>query len=113
MKYKQGDIVLVPYPYTDLSTIKQRPVVIISKNSINKTNLIVAKITSVIKNDKFSFSLRDTELTIALPFQSEVRTADVMTVATKIVRKKLTTLQQSVLQQLIAKIITHLSLSNA
>lgn len=49
MKYYQGDIVLLPYPYTDLSEIKQRPAVIISKDSINKQNYIVAKITSVNK----------------------------------------------------------------
>jgi mRNA interferase MazF len=44
MKYNQGDIVLLPYPYTDLSNTKQRPAVIISKDSVNKQNCIVAKI---------------------------------------------------------------------
>ncbi len=40
-KYNQGFIVLIPYPYTDLSNTKKRPVVIISKDSINKENYIV------------------------------------------------------------------------
>ncbi|MCB9225930.1 MAG: type II toxin-antitoxin system PemK/MazF family toxin [Chitinophagales bacterium] len=54
-KYNQGSIVLIPYPYTDLSNTKKRPVVIISKDSINKENYIVSKITSVIRNDQFTF----------------------------------------------------------
>lgn len=44
--FQQGDVVLIPYPYTDLSSVKRRPVVIISKDSINKDFFIVAKITS-------------------------------------------------------------------
>jgi mRNA interferase MazF len=55
--YQQGDIVLIPYSYTDLSSVKRRPVVIISKDSINKDFFIVAKITSVLRSDELSFSL--------------------------------------------------------
>jgi mRNA interferase MazF len=43
--YKQGDIVLLPYPYSDLSTSKPRPAVILSKESF-EGDFLVAKITS-------------------------------------------------------------------
>ncbi|HLR69697.1 type II toxin-antitoxin system PemK/MazF family toxin [Virgibacillus alimentarius] len=33
--YKQGDIVLIPVPFSDLKTHKQRPVLIISNDSYN------------------------------------------------------------------------------
>ncbi len=39
-KYKQGDIIFRPYPFTDLSGTKKRPVIIISKNEINSPNFI-------------------------------------------------------------------------
>ena len=38
---KQRDIVLIPFPYSDLSTIKKRPVVIISNKNYHKNNIDV------------------------------------------------------------------------
>lgn len=38
----QGDIVLVPIPFTDFSTHKQRPVVVISNDSYNRKTTDVA-----------------------------------------------------------------------
>jgi len=36
--YDQGDIVLLPFPYSDLTGSKQRPALIISNEKFNKTN---------------------------------------------------------------------------
>lgn len=33
--YKQSEIVLVPFPYSDLSYTKKRPVLIVSNNEYN------------------------------------------------------------------------------
>ncbi|MCL2158162.1 MAG: type II toxin-antitoxin system PemK/MazF family toxin [Oscillospiraceae bacterium] len=48
MMYKQGDIVLIPIPFTDLSSAKKRPVLILSSDHYNNdtSDLIVAAITS-------------------------------------------------------------------
>ena len=47
--YHRGDVVLIPFPFTDLSSVKTRPVVVLSTDGYaNKTgNIIVAMITSV------------------------------------------------------------------
>ena len=92
--YKQGDIILVPYPFTDLTETKQRPVIIISKDSANKGNFIVAKITSVIRGDEFSFSLNECETTPSMPKISEVRTNEILTIYKTIIRKKLSRLSK-------------------
>jgi mRNA interferase MazF len=50
--YKQGDVVLVPFPFTDQSGIKQRPAVVLSGFAYNRSHpdLILAPITSQITN---------------------------------------------------------------
>lgn len=46
--YKFGDIILVPFPFTDLTTTKKRPAVIVSseKYNIGRPDLIIMAITS-------------------------------------------------------------------
>ena len=48
--YKPGDILLVPFPFTDQTTTKQRPAVVLSSESYNgsRLDLILAPITSKI-----------------------------------------------------------------
>ncbi|MEN0045706.1 MAG: type II toxin-antitoxin system PemK/MazF family toxin [Bacteroidota bacterium] len=67
--YKQGDIILIPYPFTDLSTTKQRPAVIVSNKKSNKFrgDYIVAKVTAFIRNDDFSFALASHNLDQPMP----------------------------------------------
>ena len=45
---KPGEVVLVPFPFTDLSTTKQRPAVILSRARFNRErhDVILAAITS-------------------------------------------------------------------
>ena len=50
ISFNQGDIVLVPFPFTDLSATKQRPAIILSPKRLNnlRSDLVVAAITSQI-----------------------------------------------------------------
>ena len=60
MKYRQRDIILVPYPFSDLSTIKKRPAIVVSNELVNKSNdVIIARITSIPHFDSFSFLIED------------------------------------------------------
>lgn len=53
--YKRGTIVLVPFPFTDLSGQKVRPAIIIS-NQPKSVDILVLFITTQVKN-KFSFTV--------------------------------------------------------
>jgi len=47
MIYKKWEIVLVPFPFTDLSTRKKRPALVVSPDKHNKGNeIVIAFITS-------------------------------------------------------------------
>lgn len=46
--HKQGDILLIPIPFTDLTSSKRRPVLVVSNDEYNKVtrDIVVAAITS-------------------------------------------------------------------
>lgn len=51
MRYAFGDVILVPFPFTDQSTTKRRPAVVISSSRYNtaRPDLIVLAITSQVR----------------------------------------------------------------
>jgi mRNA interferase MazF len=51
MRYAFGDVILVPFPFTDQSTTKQRPAVVISSSSYNteRPDLLLLAITSQVR----------------------------------------------------------------
>lgn len=53
-----GDVVLVPFPYTDQSAVKQRPAVVLSSKVYNATHpdLILAPITGRLDGDQVVLS---------------------------------------------------------
>jgi PemK-like, MazF-like toxin of type II toxin-antitoxin system len=59
--YRKGDIVLVPFPFSDLTSLKTRPTVVINTAEFEKTtgNIIVAMVTSVPKFTKYDYEIRD------------------------------------------------------
>ncbi len=60
---KQGDIVLIPFPFTDLSATKKRPALIISNESFNKErNLILIAISTKIGMIKHSKPINQSNL---------------------------------------------------
>jgi mRNA interferase MazF len=111
MKYRQGDIVLLPYPYTDLSQTKQRPAVIISNEAANSQNYIVAKITSVIRDDQFSFAISPSDIDRALRFESEVRTNEVFTVNQTLIIKKFASFKKESLRRLTESVKANISVA--
>lgn len=53
MTYKKWDIVLLPFPYTDLSSTKKRPAVIISPETYNRgLDVMLMFLTSNLKTEQ-------------------------------------------------------------
>lgn len=61
---EQRDLLLVPFPFSDQSGKKVRPVVVISNNEFNNLSedLIVIGVTSNISKDKYTLDLTNKDL---------------------------------------------------
>ena len=62
--YSQGDIVLIPFPFTDLSHSKKRPALVLSNKKYNKEteDFIVCGITSNLKDRRYSVLITKKDL---------------------------------------------------
>jgi mRNA interferase MazF len=60
----QGDIVLIPIPFTDLSSQKRRPVIVISNDEYNRTSpdVVVVAMTSNPTSSRYSFVISAADL---------------------------------------------------
>ncbi len=90
MMLEQGDIVLVPFPFTDLSSAKQRPALVISKSDYNKKteDIITCGITSNLQNADNSVLIDDNDLSEGtLRAKSRVKVGKIFTLKQSLVRK--------------------------
>ena len=63
MAFRRGDVLLVPFPFSDLSTTKVRPAVVVSSDSYHQVepDLVLAAITSSVRpaTGSFDYLLKD------------------------------------------------------
>ena len=88
--YRQGDIVLVSFPFTDLTSSKRRPALVLSPDSFNATgrDLVLAAITSHITDDPNAVRLRRGDFAEGgLPKASMVKTTKLFTMHSTLVVK--------------------------
>jgi mRNA interferase MazF len=92
--YKQGDIIVVKFPFTDGSEFKKRPALIISNETVNKTNdYLIVQITSKINADKLSIPIENTDCLKPLPLKSFVRSHKIFTVHHSLILSKITSVK--------------------
>lgn len=94
MSFERGDVVLLPFPFTDLTTTKQRPAVVLSHKEFNESHddVVVAAITSRIPDrptpEDVSLTRNDAHAAHLLK-PSVVKTAKILTIDQKLIHKKL------------------------
>jgi len=108
MKYNQRDIVLVPFPYSDLTAIKQRPALIISNKKLNKSqDRMCCLITSVQSKDGILVKKEDFEEG-KLPFESWIKPHRIFSVDIKVIRRKLCKVKGSFHEKILGEINKYL-----
>ena len=91
MMHKQGDILLIPIPFTDLSSSKRRPVLVISNNDYNSKidDIIVVAITSNLLSKEYSIIITGDDLTDgSLRVDSSIRADKIYTLSQNIIIKR-------------------------
>lgn len=105
--YKQRDIVLVPFPYSDLSAVKKRPVLVVSNNKYNNNfeDVLVCVITSNQFLDSYSVELENEDLEVGvLPEKSVVKSHKLFTIHKDKIVKKFSVVTESYFEKVTTKI---------
>jgi mRNA interferase MazF len=104
---EQGDIVLIPVPFTDLSSQKRRPVIVISNTNYNRktADVIVVAMTSNPDLGSYSFTIDSADLVNGkLNRPGQVRVDKIYTLAQSIVIKTFGRVSNSVLDRIRTKL---------
>jgi mRNA interferase MazF len=90
--FEPGDVVLVPFPFTDFSALKQRPCLVLSSARFNRSrpDVILAAITSRLEarpaDDEYVLDGREQQ-TGGLPKPSKVKAGKIVTIDQRLVRQ--------------------------
>lgn len=89
-----GDLVVVPFPFTDLSQTKQRPALVLTPEDYNRRSrdLLLAYVTSVPQDDPWALPIDDEDLAAgSLPKPSWIRADKIFTLERDLPRGRVAT----------------------
>ena len=102
--FDQKDIVLIPFPYSDLTLSKKRPALIISNEKINKMqDRICCLVTTKPHKDDLLIT-EDCFEEGALPFKSFIKPHRIFTIHEGIIIKKFCTINDNFHNNIVEKI---------
>jgi len=101
-RFVKGDVVVLPFPFTDLSSSKKRPALVLIADESD--DIVLCQITSK-TNDKSSVFLRTEDLANGqLPVNSFIRTTKLFTADKVLISYKVGSLKKSKLNEAISKL---------
>lgn len=108
--FDQKDIVLIPFPYSDLSITKRRPALIISNERVNKMqDRICCLITTSPHKDDLIIT-KDSFVEGNLPFKSYIKPHRIFTINENIIIKKLCKIDDNLHNSVIIKLNEYLKI---
>ncbi|HJH31329.1 MAG TPA: type II toxin-antitoxin system PemK/MazF family toxin [Methanosarcinaceae archaeon] len=104
----KGDVVVIPFPFSDLSASKRRPALVVA--DLGGNDVILCQITSVARNDRFSIPLTRSDFNEGkLKLESRIRPNRLFTADRSIIEYKAGTLTNEkvkVIEQTLIDIFT-------
>ena len=106
--YRQRDIVLVPFPFSDLSSRKVRPVLILSNDVYNQqsADVVVCGLTTNLRPAPYSIivDVTDVEQPDTLRQKSKIKVDNIASLEQSILIKRIARLRLSVFRQVVEKV---------
>ncbi len=102
IQYKQGEILIVPFPFSDLSNVKRRPVLVLSNNNDNKNSedLVICGITSNLRDKKHSVAIETHNLLVGqISIKSLIKVDKLFSIKKSIVIKRIAKLNQDAFEE--------------
>ncbi len=103
-RFVKGDVVVVPFPFSDLTNAKRRPALVIAE--LEGDDLILCQITSQRIRDKYAVSIEENDFEIGtLKQKSNVRPNRIFTADRRIILYRADHLKHEKIREVIDKII--------
>ena len=103
-KFVKGDIVVIPFPFSDLSGSKRRPALVIA--ALRGDDILLCQITSRPSNDSLSLALNLADfITGSLPFDSFIRPLRIFTADKNIILRKAGKITPALMDNVIDNIV--------
>ena len=102
-KLVKGDVVVLPFPYSDLSSSKKRPALIIA--ILDGDDVLLCQITSRQREDKYAVNLNDSDFKQGkLNLDSYIRPNRIFTADKSIVLYKIGSIKENKINQVVESI---------
>jgi mRNA interferase MazF len=103
-KFVKGDVVVIPFPFSDLSQFKRRPALVIAQ--LRGDDTILCQITSKNITDDYSLPINDTDfLSGTLDQSSNIRPNRLFTADSHIILYRIGRIKEEKLHQIVEKVI--------
>lgn len=104
-RFVKGDVVVIPFPFSDLSQSKRRPALVIA--SLQGDDAILCQLTSKAISDAYAISLDDTDFASGgLKQPGNIRPNRLFTADTHIILYRVGSIKAEKLSQVIDKIVS-------
>lgn len=109
IKFRQGDLILVPFPFTDLSAVKRPPALVVSPDRLHEhsEDVVLAAITSQVPPSlsEFEMPLRSGDMALGrLPKPSVIKLRKIFTAHRGLIVKRAGRLQKESLARILARV---------
>ena len=108
MNYRRGEIIWVKFPFSDASTSKLRPALIISNATINRTgDYLLMQITTRLRNDSLSLPIKESDFTeLPLLKTGELRLHKIFILNESLIAGTITKVSNNFMKAVINKLLT-------